>query len=443
MDAQAPAQKAARRDPRIFLWKAGGLVAVFLLTFIVGNFCISKDRAVTRRMLGHDFLVFYFGGTCARTGQYQKLYDLDAARDFERATGRAADLELGESFGPWWNPPFAAWMFAPLSAFSYRRALALWWMIELCCLIASLFLLCRMLRGDWKTKLLVPLFLLTAMPFIQAASHAQNTFVSLLLLTITVGLWRSGRGFAAGLVCGLLLYKPQLAAVVAIVLCLSQGWAALAGVGAMGLALLAINLLSMPGSLHDFLVRMPANLHWMQVEHRYLWQRHVTFKGFWRLLIQGWAVGPASPLVVALWGACAAALAVGLLAVIWHTLRGKPSPSQTDRLIAATIAAMPLLMPFYFDYDLLLLVVAAVVYAADRQRGPAADNGWEDRWLPWVWLVLYLVMEVATPIADHTRLHLTVPLLALTAVLLIRRALRRQSGAATASQPTAPIALPT
>ncbi len=40
---------------------------------------------------------------------------------------------------------------------------------------------------------------------------------------------------------------------------------------------------------------------------------------------------------------------------------------------------MPLLMPFYFDYDLLLLSVGIVVYAADRQRklnlSDAASSG--------------------------------------------------------------------
>ncbi len=93
------------------------------LTFVIGNFFVPENKAVTRRMLGHDFLAFYFAGTCARTGHYERLYDLEYTKKFERTTGLGANLELGDSFGPWWNPPFAAWLFAPFAALPYPKAL--------------------------------------------------------------------------------------------------------------------------------------------------------------------------------------------------------------------------------------------------------------------------------------------------------------------------------
>ncbi len=37
-------------------------------------------------------------------------------------------------------------------------------------------------------------------------------------------------------------------------------------------------------------------------------------------------------------------------------------------LIAATVASTPLLMPFYFDYDQLLLAIPAVLFAAEWIR---------------------------------------------------------------------------
>ena len=48
---------------------------------------------------------------------------------------------------------------------------------------------------------------------------------------------------------------------------------------------------------------------------------------------------------------------------------------RRDRLIAAAIAATPLLMPFYFDYDQLLLAIPAVLLAAEWLRGPAGGAG--------------------------------------------------------------------
>jgi len=424
---------AAKRNLRTRLWRAGGLVGIFVLTIFVGNFFIPKEKAVTKQMLGHDFLAFYYAGTCARTGQLNKLYDLDATRAFEARTGAANGLELGPGFGPWWNPPFAAWMFAPLSALPYHAALMIWWSIGFACLGVSMVLMCRMLGGGWKTWLLVPLLIVTVMPFFQVFSHGQNTYLSLMLLCIVVTLWRGGQSLAAGLVCGLMFYKPQLGAVVAIVLCLSQGRRALLGVALTGAALLLVNVVSMPGTIHEFVFHMPQNLHWMQEENHYRWERHVTFKGFWRLTFQGWANGPTAPIVYVFWGACELALLAGMAAVAMKTLRGPRGASSTDRLIAAAITAMPLLMPFYFDYDLLLISVAVVLYAVDYQR--QSEHGWEDRWLIRTWIVLFVTLEFGTILAGHTRVHPVVPLVAVAAALLIRRALRSEPQRITSQLP--------
>ena len=52
-------------DIRTILWAAGGLAAIPILTVLVANMFLSKDRAVTWDMLGHDFLRIYYGGHCA------------------------------------------------------------------------------------------------------------------------------------------------------------------------------------------------------------------------------------------------------------------------------------------------------------------------------------------------------------------------------------------
>ena len=133
----------------------------------------------------------------------------------------------------------------------------------------------------------------------------------------------------------------------------------------------------------DWLHQLPANVRWMQVEHAYLWDRHVTLKSFWRLLLQGREAGENTLLVTALtW---ASLLAVGG-SLAWAIFRGSQPKLYDDRsvirdrLIGATITAMPLLMPFYFDYDLLLLAVPATLYAAERIRHPDRILP-EDRWL--------------------------------------------------------------
>ena len=410
------------------LWRIGVGWGLFLLTLVVGNSVISRDRAVTGDMIGHDFLAFYTAGSFVGSGRSRELYQLEPVRKFEQATGHAAGLEIGDSFGPWWNPPFYALVFEPLAKLPYRSALAVWRWIGLAAVAGSMWVLATWLPTGWKTRGLVPLLIVGSMPFVQTFSHGQNTFTSLLVLTATVSLWRTDRPLLAGIVGGLLFYKPQLAAVVAVVMVVDLGWMTAAGFAVTGSVLLAATLVFMPVSITDCLHGLPANVRWMQIEHAYLWERHVTIKSFWRLLLQGRAAG--EPWAVTTILTDASLLAVGgLLARSIYVQRknaGRCPPRLyeddlgRDRLITATIVAMPLLMPFYFDYDLLLLAVPATLYAAERIRHPDLATGSDGR-LTGGWGVLYFWLFLNPAMGLHTHVGGTVVLLGYVAVQSVRR----------------------
>jgi hypothetical protein len=417
------------KSTRAQLWFGGSLVTAFLLTLIIGNQLIPADKAVERNMLGHDFTAFYSAGHFAATGQFDKLYDIEAVKNFEQETGRRYGLSIGDSYGPYWNPPFYAWVFAPLSRLPYGRALLVWTLFNLCCFGGAIYLLCGMLAPPgyglrsagipWRTWALVPLLLTFSMPVIQALSHGQNSMTSLLLLAATVTLWRNDRGFYAGLVAGLLFYKPQLGAIVAVFLVLTLGSRALLGLVVTGVVLLTITVLSMPGALQDFLVRLPLNVRFMQVDHAYVWERHATIKAFWRLLLQGRGAGRSTLVVTALVWSTGLAVAAALCVAVHHYLRSWRSSEKLDRVIAATIAAMPLLMPFYFDYDLMLLAIPAVLFSGEQLRFPGQTM---ERWAIRLGMVMYLWMFVSPGIAATTHVNGTIPLLVSVAVLLISRA---------------------
>ena len=239
--------------PRTRLWQGGIALAIFILTMSAGNIFSPPEKAVTTDMLGMDFLPFYASGALARTGRADLLYDIPAVAAFEHETARPLGLDLGKHFGPFWNPPFYAWVFAPLSMLPYRQALAVWTLMNVAALIASIFLLMGMLpKGTtWRSSLLVPLLMLVSIPFIQAISHGQNTFTSLLLLCAVVVAWRARRAVWAGAFCGLLCYKPQHAAVLGAVLTLSLGRRSLLGLGTVVLALMLMTELTMPGAMAD------------------------------------------------------------------------------------------------------------------------------------------------------------------------------------------------
>jgi hypothetical protein len=393
-----------RKSLRTRLWIGGIAIAAFVALVLIA-------RAPTLDRMGYDFLPFYTAGTFVREGNPRAMYDLNAIRAREKQIAAENGLDLGNGFGPFWNPPFYALPFAPLSMMSFRAALLTWLTINLAAAAISLALLCRLLGAPdagWRTWGLIPLLALASSPCILALTHGQNTFCSLLLLTLATLAWRSHRPIVLGLVLGLLSYKPQLAAVVGVVALVDLGWKVALGALISGGAL----LLTMPGTLGAYFTALPHTLHFMQIEHAYLWERHATLKAFWRLLIQGYETGEANLAVNVLTILSSSAIGLTLLIAAW---RGRLARVLPDRLIAATIATMPLVMPFYFDYDLLLLTIPAVLMAKEARAS---------RMMVISWTVFYVCLIINPDVAERTRVNVAVPLLAWIATMLIRKALQ-------------------
>lgn len=388
----------------------------FLLTLAVGNFCLPESRRLTSGMVGHDFLAFYTAGTFVREGRTRDLYDLEKFKTFQHELGRREGLEIGASFGPFWNPPFYAWPFAPLSALPYHQALAVWEAFNALCVIGALAILVHLLRGAGYTAgiwALVPIVLVTSMPFIQAATHGQNTFTSLLLLCLVLLNWTRQRSFLAGIFAGMLFYKPQLGAVIALALICTSGWRALAGVAATGLLFALLTLFTLPGVLNDYQQLLPNNLRVFQVEQPYLWDRHVTLRAFWRLLLQGRETGEMWPLTKALWITSCVGVISGLGWGAMKIAREMETSRPRELWFAAVILAMPPLMPFYFDYDLLLIATAAVLTV--RARPESARS------LLAMWTVLYFWMLLNSTVARFTHVNGTVLLLCGLLWMTLRR----------------------
>ena len=244
------------------IWKIGGLLAIVLFTIIAGNFFLPKDKAFDHHMYGHDFLPFYTAGQFLHAGRVDQLYDPDATRAAEHQTCASAGLVIHNEYGAFLNPPFAALPAAPLAHWDYPTALWIWTAFLAAFLAAAVILMIRLLPAGTGVRLwgLIPLLLFTALPVWQAALHAQNTFFSLLVLAATVTLWRNEKPFTAGAVAGLLLFKPQLGIVIAIALALTLGSRAVWGWCLTAAALLAINVIALPGSLTAYLHRLPEDM---------------------------------------------------------------------------------------------------------------------------------------------------------------------------------------
>lgn len=398
--------------------------------------------AQKRIPFGLDFMVFYSAGTLVNQHEARQMYDLPSIHAPEQAIATKEGIDFGDTQGPWWNPPFYAWLFVPFAHLPFPKALTAWVGLNVICALAAVLMLCRMLahtgesdelaiqrkrsfREDFATFGLVPALLFLSMPFIYSMTHGQNACMSLLLMTITVALWRSRRAVWAGAIVGLLLYKPQLSLFLSGVLVLDLGWRALVGLGMTSAILLAATL-ALPGTLGEFIRQVPLNLHIVQEQLPYIWTRHVTFLAFWRVLLQGTGAGVTLPIVKALSYLCMAGVGIVLLLAV-RRRRGPELRNgrwSRDRLIAATIAVAPLLTPFYFDYDQVLLVIPAVLLAIEvRSRGSAALSR-ADRWLVRAWVVHYIWLLLNSEIAIRTHISVGVLVWTVVTLLLIRRAAR-------------------
>lgn len=380
-------------------------------------------------VVGLDFIAFYTAGSLVADGRIANLYDLDTKRDFQRKLAVEIGRNPEAGLAPWWNPPFYAWVFVPFAHLAFVPATVAWTALNI--LMVGVGLMCLVRSGGLPSGQDLParpvgsdgwlaaLLIVASMPFLGMVSHAQNTGMSFLLLSLTVLAWRTRRGMLAGAMCGLLFYKPQLALLVAGMLVLTLGWRPLLGLGCSGAALLAVTVITLPGALGDFATTMPNNLAYAQQQLVYLWDRHATVKAFWRLLLQGYETGPAWWVVDGLTILCAGGLGA-LLVMAGMRWRRSGDVAGLDRLIAATIVAMPLIMPFYFDYDLLLLAIPAWLLGRD-----CLAAGDRPKWLVRAWMVLYVWLYVNAAVAEASRVNGTVLLLSAVAVMMNARVWQR------------------
>jgi hypothetical protein len=397
-----------------------------------GNFTAPKGKGLSAKDIGLDFVAFFRAGMLVDRGRSDQLYDLKATADFDRELVAREKLPLGNTIGLFYNPPFFAWVFAPLAALGYTGALGAWLGIGIVCFVVAAWLIAQMVPSrvtpgslndampvrQWKDWALVPALMCVSLPFIQTIMHGQNTFLSLLLAAVAVTAWREGRGFTAGAVAGLLLYKPQLAAVILAAVVVSLGWRAFMGAVVSICALLLINVVTLPGTLEDYLHRLGPDFSWMLANHSYLWERHVTFRGFWQVILE-----QASPGLAAAWAPklaiiCAVPLAVWVAACVWRNRKSM----DRDRMIAAVMTASPLMMPYYVDYDLLLLALPAVLLAGEIMRGDSAAMNSRDKWVIRLWAVLFLLTLVNPGLTKTFHVNLCVPVLSAIAVMMISRA---------------------
>ena len=354
------------------------------------------------RPLGTDFSDIYAGGTYVLDGHPGLAFDPPSQHEREKAI-----------FGPntpfygWCYPPFLLFVAAVLALMPYAVALLVWQLSTLLLYLGMLVLVIRASAGPSAPDLLRDrMWLLLALAFPAVfvnLGHGHNGFLTAALLgTALVVL--DARPILAGVLFGLLSYKPQFGVMIPLVLVATARWRTFASAaGTVALLALISTLAFGPDIWRAFADAMPftrevvlerGETGWHKIQSIFAWVR------MW---------GGGVPLAYAVQGAVTLALAASL-AWLWR--------SNADRALksGALIIASILATPYSLDYDMMALAPAIAFFAiSGLNRGFAA---WEKSALVFLWLAPLVTRTVA----EQTLIPLGVPAMLLVFALILRRA---------------------
>jgi hypothetical protein len=344
------------------------------------------------RPLGTDFSVFWNAGLLANEGHAPSAWDPNVLNALAHRT-HAADV--GDS--AWLYPPVFLFVASPLAALPYVPALILWQLVSLAAVAAALFAI----LGDRRAVLVALASPLTPL----VLSHGQNAFLTAALLGSGLAILRR-RPLPAGAMLGGLVYKPQLAIILAPVLVVTRSWRVLFAAALSALALCALSLLIWGAeSWRAFAASLRLGRGFMEMGAVGFYKSASLFA-----MARQWGAGvPLSYAVQAI------GLAASLL-LIWR-LRDAEARVRA----AGACAAVALSTPYLLDYDMATVGIgAAFLYAAAAR---SEFFSYERSALAFIWVAPWF----ARPAAQYLALPLGPIAMVLLAVLAVRRAALRSS----------------
>jgi hypothetical protein len=361
--ACSPARLAFLVQDRLLLARLAGAAVwlVWLISLALGGW---RHDFVGHR-LGADHVQYYVVGQLVNEGQAEKVYDLPTT------TARQAEVggERWEGVLPFRYPPFYALCFAATSRLPYEASWLVWTVASLLALVLAGRLL-GVPAATWIG------WALCFYPVFAAVSFGQNSLFSLFLLSAAFALWSAERPFAAGLVAGLLLYKPPILVGVGVLwlLDLRRSWRALLGLSVTGIALAALSFLVLPDATWRFLESAGEN---MAMQNRASLAKLYSSQGFWMLLMPN-----PTPMTHVLSLLTSVAGLIVFMVLCWPLRHRKPLA------FALAVLATPWLSPYGMVYDWsILLIPAALLWRERPDERP-------------LWLVLFALVWLAALVSD-------------------------------------------
>lgn len=340
------------------------LLALVISVAITG----FSDREARSLLLRGDFPAFYSAGVIVSRGLSHRLYDPVLQQQVENSFWPSLEKE----YYAYAYPPYVAWLLSPLAHLGPFPAKALYTVIMLLFLATAVYLSTRIVPSLRDSFLPAFVLFLSFAPVFTAVIGGQNVALSMLLYVAAIyalDRWQTKGELLAGILLGLLLFKPHYGLCIAFFLLLSGSFRVILGMALPALGYFALGILtsglSWPVSWfhavcafaeQDFL----ANQHQM-----------VSFTGVFRAL--GSICGPC-PSTLLYFLALLCSIAVVLLTGVrfWRISRTSATQGFGSPLIPALLLLAPtivLVSPHTLFYDLgICLIPLAMLCPLDTDR---------------------------------------------------------------------------
>jgi len=318
---------------RLWLWELSALAWLLLLPYIL---TAHGHLDWSGHALGRDFVNYWTAGQLTREGHALNVF---APATFLAEEHRLFDPSLPFHF--WSYPPPALLMVSPLGLLPYIPALIAWSAV-------GLLLLALAARGFLKTPAEWILVVFSPAAAINIGL-GQNGALSAAILIGGLAIWRS-RPILAGLVLGLLIFKPQIALLLPVAVIAERSWRTL--LGAMLSAAIVCSVSTLAFGLQAWTGFFGPTLRMQQImlsqgSGPFQWMMPSTFMAL-RLLGAPAIVALTLQTPVSLWGG-------------WLVWRGWRSKADLEAKAALLMAALFVVSPQAFNYDLIPTAAAALV----------------------------------------------------------------------------------
>ena len=346
------------------------LMLLAIAVIAMAGWIAVSDGLIDRngKPIGTDFSNVFAAGELTWRGKPADAYNPALQHAAEKATFGGREVP----FYGWHYPPFFFAIAFLVAALPYASGLALW-------LAASLAGYLAVIRAILPR----PETLLTATVFPAVfvnAGHGQNGFLTAALLGGALQLL-DRRPWLAGILIGLLAYKPQFGVLIPVALLASQRWSSIAAAAATIAALVAISVATLGGGVwHAFIDSMNFTQTVVLEQGGTGWEKIQSVFSAAR----NW--GADIKTAYAIQTALALTLAA-TLAWLWHS-------NAAFELKASALATASLLAtPYVLDYDLAVSAVAIAFFA--RYGFARGFRDWEISLLAAAWIVPLLSRGVA------------------------------------------------